>query len=93
MLICISRIYLGMHTVLDVIAGLTLAIILMIPFIPLVNTLDYYFLTNGWILLSLVTISIVTIIYYPCSDKWTPTRYSLITTITFIFSKNEYTSE
>ncbi|XP_011500152.1 PREDICTED: sphingosine-1-phosphate phosphatase 1-like [Ceratosolen solmsi marchali] len=73
-LICVSRIYLGMHTVLDVLVGLILSILLMILFVPLVNILDYYFLTNGWTLLAFVIISILIIIYYPRSDKWTPTR-------------------
>ena len=64
-----------MHTVLDVITGLVLAILMMIPLVPLVDAMDYYFLTNSWALLALVVITILTIIYYPCSDKWTPTRY------------------
>lgn len=69
-----SRLYLGMHTVLDLIGGLALAIGLMIPLVPLIDVTDYYFLTNGWILSILVFLTIVTIIYYPNSDKWTPTR-------------------
>ncbi|OXU29965.1 hypothetical protein TSAR_008302 [Trichomalopsis sarcophagae] len=73
-LICVSRLYLGMHTVLDVITGLVLAILMMIPLVPLVDAMDYYFLTNSWALSALVVMSIATIIYYPCSDKWTPTR-------------------
>ncbi|KAL7305392.1 hypothetical protein TKK_0002135 [Trichogramma kaykai] len=73
-LICVSRLYLGMHTVLDVIAGLLLAMLMMIPLVPLVDVMDIHFLTNEWILLALVIISIATIIYYPSSNKWTPTR-------------------
>lgn len=73
-LICMSRLYLGMHTVLDIVAGLLLAISLMVPLIPLIDTLDYYILTNIWILAFLIIISIATVIYYPCSDRWTPTR-------------------
>lgn len=63
-----------MHTVLDLIVGLILAIALMIPLVPLVDTTDYYFLTNGWALLVLIAITIATVIYYPRSDRWTPTR-------------------
>ncbi|XP_058801363.1 sphingosine-1-phosphate phosphatase 1-like isoform X2 [Phymastichus coffea] len=73
-LICISRVYLGMHTVLDIIAGLVLAIVMMIPLVPLVDAMDYYFVTNSWALLLLVIISLAMIIYYPRSKKWTPTR-------------------
>lgn len=77
MLICVSRIYLGMHTVLDVIAGLVLVIAMMIPLVPLVDAMDYYLVTNSWALLAFVIINIATIVYYPRSDKWTPTRYVL----------------
>ncbi|XP_043503525.1 sphingosine-1-phosphate phosphatase 1-like isoform X1 [Polistes fuscatus] len=73
-LICTSRLYLGMHTVLDIVAGLLLAIALMIPLIPLVDALDYYVITNHWVLIILILISITAVVYYPSSDKWTPTR-------------------
>lgn len=72
--VCMSRLYLGMHTVLDLIGGLALAIGLMIPLVPLIDITDHYFLTNGWILSILIILTIVTIIYYPSSDRWTPTR-------------------
>lgn len=72
---CVSRIYLGMHTVLDVIVGLNLAIALMIPIVPLIDSYDTYLFTNHWALLGLVVISILVIAYYPSTgDKWTPTR-------------------
>ncbi|XP_060821474.1 sphingosine-1-phosphate phosphatase 1-like [Bombus pascuorum] len=73
-LVCMSRLYLGMHTVLDILAGLILAIALMIPLVPLVDYTDYYILSNIWALAILITISIAVIVYYPCSKKWTPTR-------------------
>lgn len=64
-----------MHTVLDILAGLALAVFIMLPLVPLVDYTDYYFLTKDWALAILVAISIATVVYYPCSDKWTPTRY------------------
>ncbi|GJQ82116.1 hypothetical protein Trydic_g15903 [Trypoxylus dichotomus] len=73
-LICISRIYLGMHSVLDIIAGLVLSIILMFPLVPLADQLDNYFLTSPTGPLLCLVFSILVIIYYPNSDKWTPTR-------------------
>lgn len=69
-----SRLYLGMHTVLDILAGLILAIVLMVPLIPLVDIADYYIISNIWALTTLIIISITVIVYYPCSKKWTPTR-------------------
>lgn len=74
MLVCVSRLYLGMHTLLDVIAGILLAVILMTPLVPFINVADHYFVTNGWTLAVLILITIGTIIYYPKSDRWTPTR-------------------
>lgn len=73
-LVSVSRLYLGMHTVLDIVAGLVLASVLMIPLIPLVDITNSYVITNFWLIAMLIAISIVTIIYYPSSCKWTPTR-------------------
>ncbi|XP_076655004.1 sphingosine-1-phosphate phosphatase 2 [Halictus rubicundus] len=73
-LVCMSRLYLGMHTVLDILAGLILAVALMIPLIPLVDMTDYYFVSNIWALATLVAISILVVVYYPTSNRWTPTR-------------------
>ncbi|GLV32340.1 hypothetical protein CBL_00949 [Carabus blaptoides fortunei] len=72
--VCMSRLYLGMHTVLDIIVGLALAILLMIPLVPLVDKLDNYLLTNSLSPIILLVASILMIVYYPSSDKWTPTR-------------------
>lgn len=72
--VCTSRLYLGMHTLLDLIVGLALAIGMMIPLVPLIEATDHYFLSNGWVLLTLIAITISIVIYYPRSDRWTPTR-------------------
>lgn len=74
LLVCVSRIYLGMHTVLDVIAGLCLTVALMLPLIPLVDKIDSYFLTNATSPILLLVVSVLMIVYYPNSGKWTPTR-------------------
>jgi len=63
-----------MHTVLDIVAGLILAIGLMIPLVPLVDVTNSYVITNFWSVAMLTAISIATIVYYPSSYKWTPTR-------------------
>ncbi|KAL1498298.1 hypothetical protein ABEB36_009117 [Hypothenemus hampei] len=74
LVICFSRLYLGMHSVLDIIAGLALALTLMIPLVPLIDYLDNYILTNPTAPFLLLTASILMIFYYPNSEKWTPTR-------------------
>lgn len=73
-LICVSRLYLGMHSVLDIAAGLLLTVALMLPLVPLVDALDHVLLTAYISPLVVLFISILAIIYYPNSDKWTPTR-------------------
>ncbi|KAK9508276.1 hypothetical protein O3M35_007973 [Rhynocoris fuscipes] len=72
--ISVSRLYLGMHTVLDVIVGLLLASLLMLPIVPLVDHLDRYILTSQWSPVLLLSISILIIAFYPKSNVWTPTR-------------------
>ncbi|KAF7272713.1 hypothetical protein GWI33_014525 [Rhynchophorus ferrugineus] len=72
--ICVSRLYLGMHSVLDIIAGLALSIALMVPLVPAIDYIDNYILTNPTSPILILTISILMIVYYPNSGKWTPTR-------------------
>ncbi|KAJ8982898.1 hypothetical protein NQ317_004328 [Molorchus minor] len=72
--ICLSRLYLGMHTVLDILVGLVLAILIMFPLVPLVDYLDHYFLTSPIGPFLLLVLSVLMIVYYPNSGKWTPTR-------------------
>ncbi|XP_034826913.1 sphingosine-1-phosphate phosphatase 2-like [Maniola hyperantus] len=73
-LICVSRVYLGMHSVLDIAAGLLLSSLLLVVLIPAVDKLDGFLLTSHWSPLLVVSISILAIVYHPQSDKWTPTR-------------------
>ncbi|KAH1009880.1 sphingosine-1-phosphate phosphatase 1 isoform X2 [Dendroctonus ponderosae] len=72
--ICLSRLYLGMHSVLDVVSGLLLAVTLLIPLVPLIDYLDSYLLTSPTSPFLLLTLSILMIFCYPNSGKWTPTR-------------------
>ncbi|KAL1139844.1 hypothetical protein AAG570_006821 [Ranatra chinensis] len=72
--ICLSRLYLGMHTVLDIIVGVLLALSLMVPLVPLVDALDIYILTSYWSPILLIILSISVLYFYPKGDMWTPTR-------------------
>lgn len=58
----------------DIAAGLLLAMTIMIPVMPIVDILDSTILTNYWSPLFVLVISILVIVYYPNSGKWTPTR-------------------
>lgn len=72
--ICLSRLYLGMHSVLDIVVGIVLALILMVPVVPLVDALDHYLLTSHWSPAILLLVAICLVVFYPRSDRWTPTR-------------------
>lgn len=114
LVICVSRIYLGMHSVAvsrnilflffkfhcyfnrflfyflqDVFAGILLTILLMIPLIPLADKLDHIILSTKYSPIFVIGISILLIIYYPRSDKWTPTRY-VTSQLTFSQNYNTY---
>ncbi|CAG9578089.1 unnamed protein product [Danaus chrysippus] len=73
-LICVSRVYLGMHSVLDIAAGLLLASLLLLPLVPLVDALDPWLLESPWSPLSVLLVSVLAVVFHPQSDKWTPTR-------------------
>ncbi|XP_026464204.1 sphingosine-1-phosphate phosphatase 1-like [Ctenocephalides felis] len=74
LLISVSRLYLGMHSALDVIAGLFLALLLMIPLVPLADLLDGFLVTNPMSPLAVLLLSLLLIWKYPSADRWTPTR-------------------
>lgn len=58
----------------DIVAGLVLALVLMIPVVPLVDALDLTLLTSRWSPVVLVVVSIMLIVFHPCGPRWTPTR-------------------
>ncbi|XP_053612604.1 sphingosine-1-phosphate phosphatase 1-like [Plodia interpunctella] len=73
-LICISRIYLGMHSVLDIAAGLLLSTALLVVLIPTVDWLDGVLLASNYSPILVLAVSILVIVFHPNADKWTPTR-------------------
>lgn len=73
-LICCSRIYLGMHSVLDILAGLGLTAILLVPLLSSIDLIDYY-LVHHWsspFVLTSVVIFLAAI--YPEPNKLSPSR-------------------
>lgn len=73
-LVCVSRLYLGMHTVLDIICGLILVICLLAIAFPMANMIDHFQITNNYA--PLYTLAVFTLLayLYPKSDRWTPAR-------------------
>lgn len=73
-LLCISRLYLGMHTVLDILGGLLLAAGIMAVLIPFADTFDEFQLRNPWSPLAVVATAATLTLAYPSLDHWTPAR-------------------
>ncbi|XP_023227396.1 sphingosine-1-phosphate phosphatase 2-like isoform X2 [Centruroides sculpturatus] len=74
LLVCISRLYMGMHTVLDIIGGLVLVSLLMIIVVPLVDYIDHFQLTCVYSPLVILSASVAMAILYPKSDRRSPAR-------------------
>lgn len=66
-LVSTSRLYLGMHSVADILGGLLLAACLLPVLIPLVDTLDPFLLTHPAAPGLVVTTSVTLILLYPGS--------------------------
>ncbi|XP_023347970.1 sphingosine-1-phosphate phosphatase 1, partial [Eurytemora carolleeae] len=71
-LVCSSRIYLGMHSIGDIIAGLALSATLLPLFAPLADAVDNYLLTSAYSPFVTTGLSILAIVLYPGRDRWTP---------------------
>lgn len=57
------------------IAGLLLALLLMVPLVPLADLLDGFLVTNPISPVAVLLLSLLLIWKYPSADRWTPTRY------------------
>ncbi|CAG2114434.1 unnamed protein product, partial [Medioppia subpectinata] len=73
-LVCGSRLYLGMHSVIDIIAGLLLTAFLMIIIIPLVDAIDQFHLTSPYSPFITIPLIVFLATVYPKSDRWSPAR-------------------
>lgn len=73
-LVCGSRLYLGMHSLLDIAAGLFISAILLVVLLPLVDYVDHLHLKSTFSPLISFPIVLLMAIYYPKSDRWTPAR-------------------
>jgi sphingosine-1-phosphate phosphatase 1 len=69
-----SRVYLGMHSVLDVVLGVLLSLVLLGVLLPVTDEILNFFTTNTLAPLVFVIIPILLIVFFPVTDQWTPTR-------------------
>ncbi|KAM7298292.1 sphingosine-1-phosphate phosphatase 2 [Ixodes scapularis] len=73
-LLCISRLYLGMHTVLDLLGGLLLAWALMLVLVPVALPVDHLLLNSPWGPPLVVGVVALLCLAYPAPREWTPAR-------------------
>lgn len=72
--ISLSRVYLGMHSILDILLGGVLTIVFLLMFLPATNYFEDFLLTNFMAPLFSVILPVILIIFFPLADVWTPTR-------------------
>lgn len=74
LLVCCSRMYLGMHSVADILAGLLLSSLLLLFVLPFVNFVDSFLLCSSFSPAITILLSLLAVWFYPGSDRWTPAR-------------------
>lgn len=73
-IVCLSRLYLGMHSVMDIVCGVILAVVLMAMILPWMDTLDHLALSHPASPILSVILTVAMVVWYPTTDKWTPAR-------------------
>ncbi|XP_030312091.1 sphingosine-1-phosphate phosphatase 2 isoform X1 [Calypte anna] len=73
-LVCLSRLYTGMHTVLDVIGGALISAVLLVLLYPAWDTIDHLLLTSPFCPLLSLVVPLVLCYNYPKLDYYSPTR-------------------
>ncbi|CAL4134619.1 unnamed protein product [Meganyctiphanes norvegica] len=73
-IVCLSRLYLGMHSVMDIVCGLVLAVILMVIILPWMDILDRLALSHPASPLLCTILTVAMVVWYPTTDRWTPAR-------------------
>jgi len=72
LLVCSSRVYLGMHSLADILAGLVLAAIFVPLFAPFADSVDHFLLTSKLSPVLTITLAVLAIALYPGRHRWTP---------------------
>ncbi|XP_075782497.1 serine/threonine-protein phosphatase 2A 56 kDa regulatory subunit epsilon isoform isoform X7 [Pelodiscus sinensis] len=73
-LVCFSRIYMGMHSILDVIAGFLYAILILVVFHPAVDLIDNFNLTYKHAPLIIISLHLVLGVFSFTLDTWSTSR-------------------
>nr|XP_056707656.1 sphingosine-1-phosphate phosphatase 1 [Euleptes europaea] len=74
LLVCCSRIYMGMHSILDVIAGFLYAILILAIFLPAVDLVDNFNLTYKYAPLIIISLHLALGVFCFTLDTWSTSR-------------------
>ncbi|XP_075699869.1 sphingosine-1-phosphate phosphatase 1 [Rhinoderma darwinii] len=73
-LVCLSRVYMGMHSVLDVVAGVLYTILILIVFHPALDIIDNFNLTYKYAPLIIISLHLALGIFSFTLDTWSTSR-------------------
>ena len=73
-LVCTSRIYLGMHSLADILVGLVASASLLVFVVFIADSSDHFLLSNPMAPIVTIALSLGGLYFYPGSDRWTPAR-------------------
>lgn len=74
LLVCSSRIYLGMHSVLDVIAGVLYSVLILIFFLPAMDLIDDFNLNCHFAPLVIISVPLGLALFSFTLDTWSTSR-------------------
>ncbi|KAG9481263.1 hypothetical protein GDO78_010477 [Eleutherodactylus coqui] len=73
-LVCLSRVYMGMHSILDVVAGVLYAVLILIVFHPALDIIDNFNLTYKYAPLIIISLHVALGIFSFTLDTWSTSR-------------------
>ncbi|KAM7403754.1 hypothetical protein PAMA_004268 [Pampus argenteus] len=74
LLVCVSRIYMGMHSVLDVIAGVLYSVLILLLFLPALDLIDSFNLTCHYAPLIIISLHVGLGLFSFTLDTWSTSR-------------------
>ncbi|CAF0704718.1 unnamed protein product [Brachionus calyciflorus] len=72
--VCCSRLYLGMHSILDVVAGVLYSILVLILVMPILEPIDHFILEHHFSPLVVFTCGYLICHFYPSLKQWSTAR-------------------